>query len=602
MLFQKGQSGNPAGRPRGSRNRSKIIADKLTAPVLEKIVDGVAKKAMGGNLVAARLVLNMLAHVRRDERPTCNLPALNTPGDVLAAMQNVARDVSSGALTAGQGADIGKILDLFLQAHGHVELEGRLRQVERQGRHDPSRRCRSRCWIRNARIEERRLPKGTGRGRGWDNRMYRAAVSSVLRVRREHRYVPRAQFVPFHARTQRFACIVSHRRAGKTVACIHELRGCAVASQNVRPRFAYVSPFLKQSKTVAWDYLRGAVGSGEGSINHSELRVDYHNGGQVRLYGADNPDALRGIYLDGVVLDEYADMDPRLWSEVIRPALADRSGWAVFIGTPRGRNEFYQTWMRAQADPANWFALMLKASETGLIPQGELDLARRELSEEQYAQEFECSFDAAIVGSYYGKLMADAERDKRICGVGHDASAAVWTAWDLGMRDATAIWFAQAAGREVHVLDYYEASGVDLGHYVREIMWRAYTYAGHIVPHDAQAKELGTGKSRLEVLESLGLKNLTIAPAHRIEDGINAVRVFLPKCWFDAQKCTRGIDALKLYRSEYDEKLQVLRPRPVHDWASHAADAFRYLAMTLDRTVLRKGFNKRIEYPETGVV
>jgi hypothetical protein len=322
----------------------------------------------------------------------------------------------------------------------------------------------------------------------------------------------------------------------------------------------------------------------------------------VRLYGADNPDALRGIYFDGVVLDEYADMDPRLWSEVIRPALADRAGRAVFIGTPRGRNEFYQTWMRAQADPANWFALMLKASETGLIPQAELDLARRELSAEQYAQEFECSFDAAIIGSYYGKLMADAERDKRICGVAHEASAPVWTAWDLGMRDATAIWFAQAVGREVHVLDYYEASGVDLGHYVREITGRPYTYAGHIVPHDAQAKELGTGKSRLEVLEMLGLRNLTLAPAHRIEDGINAVRVFLPKCWFDAQKCARGIDALKLYRSEYDDKRQVLRARPVRDWATHAADAFRYLAMTLDRTALRKSFNRRIEYPDMGIV
>jgi phage terminase large subunit len=370
------------------------------------------------------------------------------------------------------------------------------------------------------------VTKRGAHARGWDNRVYRAGRQSGPACRA--RAPPREQFVAFHDRTQRFACIVSHRRAGKTVACIHELRGRAVDSQDVRPRFAYVSPFLNQSKTVAWDYLREAVGSGEGAINHSELRIDYRNGGQVRLYGADNPDALRGIYLDGVVLDEYADMDPRLWSGVIRPALADRAGWAVFIGTPRGRNEFHQTWMRAQADPANWFALMLKASETGLIPQAELDLARRELSAEQYAQEFECSFDAAIIGSYYGKLIADAEGDKRICGVAHEASAPVWTAWDLGMRDATAIWFAQTVGREVHVLDYYEASGVDLGHYVREITGRSYTYAGHIVPHDVQAKELGTGKSRLEVLETLGLRNLTIAPAHRIEDGINAVRVFLP--------------------------------------------------------------------------
>jgi phage terminase large subunit len=178
----------------------------------------------------------------------------------------------------------------------------------------------------------------------------------------------------------------------------------------------------------------------------------------------------------------------------------------------------------------------------------------------------------------------------------------VWTSWDLGIRDATAIWFAQAIGREIRIIDYYEASGVELGRCVRELAARPYIYAGHIVPHDAQAKELGTGKSRLEVLESLGLKNLQLAPMHRLEDGINAVRVFLPKCWFDAEKCAPGIDALKLYRAEYDDKLQVLRPRPVHDWTSHAADSFRYLALTLDRKAALSGFYRRIEYPQHGVV
>lgn len=416
-------------------------------------------------------------------------------------------------------------------------------------------------------------------------------------------YEPRPQFIPFHHRTERFACIVAHRRAGKTVACVHELQRGAIRCERVRPRFAYLSPFLKQSKTVAWDYLREAVAPllpfGAG-VHESELRADYPNGGQVRLYGADNIDALRGIYLDGVVLDEYADMDPRVWPEVIRPALSDRQGWAVFIGTPKGRNAFFETWRRAQAEP-DWYSIMLKASETGLISESELVLARRDLSEDQYAQEFECSFDAAIVGAYYGKLMGQAEADKRITGVPYEPSAQVWTAWDLGIRDATAIWFAQVVGREIRLIDYYEATGADLGHYVREIVSRPYVYAGHIVPHDAQAKELGTGKSRLEVLEGLGLRGLNVAPIHRVEDGINAVRVTLQKCWFDAAKCARGIDALKLYRAEYDEKLQALKPRPVHDWASHAADAFRYLAITLDRRVNMSGFNRRIVYPKLGV-
>ena len=247
-------------------------------------------------------------------------------------------------------------------------------------------------------------------------------------------YRPRAQFVPFHRRTQRFACLVCHRRAGKTVASINELQEGAHRCRLVRPRFAYIAPFLKQAKTVAWDYLRAAVAPlrpGGAGTHETELRADYHNSGQVRLYGADNPDALRGIYLDGVVLDEYADMDPRMWTEVIRPALADRQGWAVFIGTPKGRNAFFELWRRSQTD-SDWFSLMLKASETGLIAESELALARRELSEEQYAQEFECSFDAAIIGAYYGKLMAQAEREKRIAGVPYDPAALVWTSWDLG--------------------------------------------------------------------------------------------------------------------------------------------------------------------------
>jgi phage terminase large subunit len=413
-------------------------------------------------------------------------------------------------------------------------------------------------------------------------------------------YRARPQFVPFHKRQQRFACIVAHRRAGKTVACINDLQDGALRCDKPRPRFAYIAPFRHQAKTVVWDYLKEyaaplfPLGT---TVNESELRADYANGGQVRLYGADNPDALRGIYLDGVILDEFADMDPRLWSEVIRPALADRKGWAVFIGTPKGRNEFYKINERSKTD-ADWFSLMLRASETGLISADELELAKRDLTEDQYAQEFECSFDAAIIGSYYGKLLRELEERKQVTGVPYDPAAQVWTSWDLGIADATSIWFAQVIGKEIHLIDYYEASGVDLGHYVREIQNKPYIYAGHIVPHDAQAKELGTGKTRLEVLENLGLRNLSVAPIHRVEDGINGVRIVLPRCWFDGQKTARGIDALKLYRSDYDEKLQTLKPRPVHDWTSHAADSFRYLAMTLDSKTVSNGFNAPIKYPK----
>lgn len=408
----------------------------------------------------------------------------------------------------------------------------------------------------------------------------------------------------YHERIERFAKIVAHRRFGKTVGCINDKIKAALSNprEYPPPRYSYVAPTFTQAKDIAWGYLKHFSAPIPGlKTSESELWVEYPNGARIRLYGADNYDRMRGIYNDGVTIDEPAQMDPRAWPEVIRPTLSDYRGWATFIGTPKGRDWFYKIDQKEDGSLAdNFFRLTLKASETGIIPAEELASVKAGLSEEQYAQEFECSFEAAVVGAYYGKLMARAEEDKRITGVPYEPSSQVYTAWDLGISDATAIWFAQVVGREIRIIDYYEASGADLGHYVSEIKNRNYSYGGHFVPHDAQAKELGTGKSRLEVLESLGLKNIRIAPMHRVEDGINAVRVMIPKCWFDATKCSRGIDALKLYRAEYDDKLQTLKPRPVHDWASHGADAFRYLAMTLDREAVDTGFNRKLNYPKTG--
>lgn len=197
--------------------------------------------------------------------------------------------------------------------------------------------------------------------------------------------------------------------------------------------------------------------------------------------------------------------------------------------------------------------------------------------------------------------MAAAESDGRICGVPRDGAVQVWTAWDLGVRDSTAIWFAQLCGREVHLIDYYENSQQDLGHYVAILASKGYNYQGHILPHDVRVKELITGKTRLEVLERLGLKNIIICPDHRVEDGINGVRVMLPRCWFDRAKTPRGVDCMKLYRSAYDEKLKIFSSHPLHDYTSHAADSFRMLAMGLDQNVIRGDFSRRIKYPEMGV-
>jgi hypothetical protein len=399
-------------------------------------------------------------------------------------------------------------------------------------------------------------------------------------------YAPRKRFLPYHERSQRWAKIVAHRRFGKTVGCINDLikRATENGREHPAPRYAYVAPTYGQAKDVAWAYLKHYTAPLPGvEAREVDLQVTLPGGQTIRLYGADNYDRLRGLYLDGVVIDEPAQIDPRAWPEVIRPTLSDYRGWATFIGTPMGRNWFYQIGRLEDGTPdPEWLHVVLKASETGILPDDELEAARRALTPEQYAQEYECSFEAAVIGAYYGRLMADADREGRLCGVPYDPAARVWTAWDLGIDDATAIWFAQIVGREVHVIDYYEGTGVDLAHYAREVLSRPYVYGGHILPHDAKARELGTGKSRVEVLQGLGIET-TLAPDHRVDDGINAVRMMLPRAWFDATKCRRGIDALKLYRAEYNDKLQTLRPKPVHDWASHPADAFRYLAMTFDQ-------------------
>lgn len=342
-------------------------------------------------------------------------------------------------------------------------------------------------------------------------------------------------------------------------------------------RYAYVAPFLSQAKEVAWEYLKRFALPIIGDKNESELWVELLNGARIRIHGADNPDRLRGAYLDGVVLDEYADMRPSVWGEVIRPMLADRQGWATFIGTPKGHNEFFDVWDRAQGN-REWFAQMLRASETGILPAGELDDARKDMTPEQYEQEFECSFEAAILGAYFGKEIAEAERAGRITSVDHDPALPVYTAWDLGVGDSTAIWFFQVAANEIRVIDHYENHGQGLPHYAGVLAAKRYTYADDFVPHDARVKELGTGRTRVETLVSLGRKPRVI-PAQKIMDGINAARLTIPRCWFDRTRCKDGLEALRQYRADYDEKVKAFKNEPKHDWTSHSADAFRYLAM-----------------------
>ncbi|MBX7146784.1 MAG: terminase family protein [Alphaproteobacteria bacterium] len=393
------------------------------------------------------------------------------------------------------------------------------------------------------------------------------------------RYNPRLPFISLHNRQERFAIVIAHRRAGKTIACINELIHSAVYCAYPQPRFAYIAPFFVQAKDIAWDYLKYYS---QDIINvkfyKKDLSIIFDNDAQIKLYGADNPDRLRGIYLDGVIIDEYAQINPRLWSEIIRPTLIDRKGWVIFIGTPMGRNNFYHLYQHAKKD-SSWFCSYLPVSLTNIISPSELGVLKKTMRPEHYAQEFECSFDAAIKGSYYGQLIENAEKENRITLVHHDPLLSVHTAWDLGINDSTAIWFYQQIGNEIRLIDYYEAAGFGLDHYVEKLFQKTlYNYGTHFLPHDINVRELGTGKSRLETLKSYGIK-IEIIPKLSFEDGINAAKIILPRCWFDDTKCTKGLNALRLYRQQWDDQRQIFYPNPVRDWTTHAADAFRYLAL-----------------------
>lgn len=393
-------------------------------------------------------------------------------------------------------------------------------------------------------------------------------------------YKPRPLQREIHASLKRWNLLVCHRRFGKTVFAINELIKQAVKNQQKMPRYAYVAPYYKQAKQIAWDYLKDFTRPIPGiKVNESELRVDFPWGARIQLFGADSPDSMRGLYLDAVVLDEYADMSPRIFSEVLRPALSDREGSAIFIGSAKGGTPFYDLWERIKDEP-DWFVKVYKASETGVIPDAELEDARKIMDEDEFAQEYECSWTASIKGAYYGKQLSEAQTEDRIGKVPYDPRLPVHTAWDLGVGDSTAIWFYQVLGQEIRIIDFHEDSGEGLPYYAKILDQKDYKYGEHWAPHDIQVRELGSGKSRIETAKMLGIE-FRIVPNLSIDDGINAVRNTIPRCWFDAKKCELGLQALRSYRKEYDDRRQEYKPRPLHDWSSHAADAFRYLSVSL---------------------
>jgi hypothetical protein len=313
-------------------------------------------------------------------------------------------------------------------------------------------------------------------------------------------YRPRPPQLEIHhaVNKNRFTVVVAHRRMGKTVSAILHLINAALNNEQKDPRYAYIAPTYAQAKRVAFDYLVEYTRPLGAKVNIAELRVDFL-GRRISLYGSENGDSLRGQYFDGVVLDEIGDQNPKIWNEIIRPALADRKGWCLFIGTPRGKNHFSDFKERAlKAD--GWKFLEFKASETGILDNKELSDAKAEMGEDKYRQEFECSFDAPVEGAYYGALLNEADEQNRVTKIPHDPLAKIVCSWDLGVSDSTCIWVAQIVGKEIQLIDSTENHGVGLDYYVSWLRDKGYDKAQHILPHDVRVREMSTGKSRQELL------------------------------------------------------------------------------------------------------
>lgn len=397
------------------------------------------------------------------------------------------------------------------------------------------------------------------------------------------------------------AVAVWHRRAGKDQTALH---WTTVASQRRVGVYWHMLPTLRQGRKVIWENIDGqgnrVMDAWPGwrkpgkdglvsHVRHDEMKVECHNGSIWYVAGSDNYDSLMGTNPMGVVFSEWALSNPAAW-DYVRPILSENGGWALFIYTPRGRNHGASMYDMARQNP-DWFCERLTRDDTEAVSLKAIDDERRAgMAEPLIQQEFWCSFDAPLVGSYWGDQLIECANEKRIKQVHHDPALRVDTWWDLGHSDSTAIWFVQLAGNEIHVIDYYEANGEALEHYAyileEKRRERKMVYGRHLWPHDGGHSSLASkGRPLSSMFADLGWY-AEVQPRHAVEVGIQRVRQILPRCWFDEDRCTRGLDALRAYRKELDENKSTderpyFKPVPVHDWSSHGADAFRTGAMVI---------------------
>ena len=381
----------------------------------------------------------------------------------------------------------------------------------------------------------------------------------------------------------RYAVLCTHRRFGKTTLCLNHLIKSALTSKNHAPRFAYIAPTYSQAKKIAWDYLKFYTEKIPGTKwNESELRCDLINGSRISLLSSENPDSIRGIYLDACVIDEASNVSQNLIDEVIIPALSDRKGKLFLVSTPQGMNNiFYDYYQKAQHDD-KWFLYKAKASDTKIIDDEELSAAKEVMGEAKYKQEFECDFAGTSKGSIYGDLVNEMEDNKQIGKVPYDPGYLVNSAWDLGYTDACSIIFFQQINHNIYIIDYYENEKEALPHYAQYLKDKEYVYGENYAPHDIEQTEFSSGYTRREVANNLGIR-FRVAPRLALEDGIHAVKMVLPRCKIDSDKCSELLIALRHYHRKYNDKERVYKIKPVHDFSSHPMDALRCLATAIQQ-------------------
>lgn len=406
---------------------------------------------------------------------------------------------------------------------------------------------------------------------------------------------PREQFRSYLERKQRWACLVVHRRGGKTFGCIQDLLNRALTHKREGPalRYAYLAPTRDQTKDIAWGYLKQFTSTmPDIKVHEADLQITLPNKATIRLYSGEAYERLRGIYLDGVVIDEFADIDPQAWFAVIRPCLSDYQGWATMIGTPKGRDNFWRLWESALLDPS-WFTLRLKASESGILDPQELADIQRGTPKHIFEQEYETSFDIGRPGAIYSKSISDARAAKRISDdVLWFKEVPVYASFDVGAPLNQRCWIWSLMGDRINFLECLSggegcATPAD---WAGRLMQKQYRYGAVFIPHDAAQVNGGLWQ---EALKTGGLANVVPVPRQSsVWDGINLALDAFPRVWFNESGCRAGLESLDAYHSKEERDGVTIRAVPNHDWSSHGADAFSLAfqaiknGLVIDRTAI----------------